>query len=180
MTGRQRRQHPQRIFQARGRRARRWRKFIVWSVGGATLLVTALLFDMAIRQVNHPPLDAGNVTLVDAGRATYARACSDCHGVSLQGQPNWRERMPNGKLPAPPLDASGQAWRLRDKDLFTITKAGLAAYPAGYSTDMPAFGEQLSDAEIAATLAYMKSVWPADVRAKQARRNLTFWSRTAH
>ena len=180
MTVRQRHQHPRRIFQARTRQTRRWRKSIFWIVGGATLLAAALLFDVAIRQVYHPPLDAGNVALVDAGRTIYARACSGCHGASLQGQPNWRERLANGKLPAPPLDASGQAWRLRDKDLFSITKAGPAAYPAGYSTDMPPFGEQLSDEEIAATLAYIKSVWPADMRAKQARRNLTFWSRTAH
>lgn len=180
MAGRQRHQHPQRIFQARTRQTRRRRILIFWIVGGATLLGAALLFNMAIRRVNHPPIDASNVALVAAGRQIYAQACSSCHGVSLQGQPNWRERLADGRLPAPPLDASGHAWRLRDKDLFAVTKTGPAAYPAGYSTNMPAFGQQLSDEQIAATLAYVKSVWPVDIQAKQTRRNMAFWSRIAH
>jgi mono/diheme cytochrome c family protein len=34
---------------------------------------------------------------------------------------------------------------------------------------MPAFGGVLSDADIAAVLAFIKSRWPADIRARQAR-----------
>jgi len=34
---------------------------------------------------------------------------------------------------------------------------------------MPAFGDTLSDREIAAILAYIKSRWPADIRARQSR-----------
>lgn len=180
MTSPQRHQHTRRIFKVRSLRSRRQKRLTFWTVGAASLVAAALLFDVAIRQVYHPLLDADNVALVEAGRVVYARACSVCHGVLLQGQPNWRERSVNGKLPAPPLDASGHAWRFRDRDLFAITKGGPAAYPAGYSTDMPSFDEQLSEEEIAATLAYVKSIWPTDVRAKQARRNMAFWSRTAH
>ena len=33
---------------------------------------------------------------------------------------------------------------------------------------MPAFGQTLSDAEIWAVLAYIKSHWPEEVRARQA------------
>lgn len=180
MTGRQRHQHTRRIFRAKTRRSRRWRKLTFWAAGGATLIAAALLFDMALRRVNHPPMDVSDVALVDTGRRIYAQACSNCHGVSLQGQPDWLTRSAGGRSPAPPLDGAGRAWRLRDKDLFRITKVGPAAYPSGYSTDMPAFGQDLSDEEIAATLAYVKSVWPPDIRAKQARRNIAFWSRVAH
>lgn len=34
-------------------------------------------------------------------------------------------------------------------------------YPAGYQTDMPAFQDLLTDSEIAASLAFIASKWPA-------------------
>ncbi|MBC2770967.1 MULTISPECIES: c-type cytochrome [Pusillimonas] len=33
------------------------------------------------------------------GRVIYANNCAACHDESLQGQPNWRERMPNADYP---------------------------------------------------------------------------------
>ena len=39
-----------------------------------------------------------------------------------------------------------------------------------FMSGMPAFSEQLSDAEIEAILAYIKSTWPARVRATQEDR----------
>lgn len=77
--------------------------------------------------------------------------------------------MPDGKLPAPPHDASGHTWHHPDRVLFDIVKRGPAAYPAGHVTDMPAYNGRLTDQDIAAVLAYIKSTWPADVREKQAR-----------
>jgi hypothetical protein len=45
--------------------------------------------------------------------------------------------------------------------LFGITKHGLGPYAtAGYESDMPAFEGMLSDEQIAAVLAYIKSRWP--------------------
>lgn len=52
-----------------------------------------------------------------------------------------------------------------------ITKLGPSAYPEGYRTDMPAFEATLSDREIAAILAYIKSQWPPDIRDRQSRQN---------
>ncbi len=37
-----------------------------------------------------------------------------------------------------------------------------------YGTDMPAFQGSLSDEEIWAVLAYVKSTWPAEARTRQA------------
>jgi mono/diheme cytochrome c family protein len=71
-------------------------------------------------------------------------------------------------LPAPPHDASGHTWHHPDDVLFGITKRGLAPYaPPGYVSDMPAFGGTLSDDEIRAVLAYIKSQWPPQIRARQ-------------
>jgi len=106
---------------------------------------------------------------VETGRRLYAEACAACHGASLEGQPNWQRRLPNGRMPAPPHDASGHTWHHSDEVLFRITKDGPAAYPEGYRTDMPAFGQRLTDQEILATLAFIKSTWPSEIRAKQER-----------
>jgi hypothetical protein len=45
-------------------------------------------------------------------------------GANLEGQPNWKERQANGRLPAPPHDASGHTWHHPDAQLFGITKQG--------------------------------------------------------
>jgi mono/diheme cytochrome c family protein len=52
--------------------------------------------------------------------------------------------------------------------LFGVVKEGGAAFaPPGFRSNMPAFGEALSDREIWAVLAYIKSTWPPTVLAKQ-------------
>jgi hypothetical protein len=86
----------------------------------------------------------------------------------LEGQPDWRRRRPNGRLPAPPHDESGHTWHHPDELLFALTKQGPQALArSGYQSDMPAYGGKLSDAEIWAALAYIKSRWPKDIRQRQ-------------
>ncbi|WP_343070014.1 cytochrome c [Jannaschia sp. Os4] len=110
------------------------------------------------------PDDAEVVAL---GAQVYAAECAACHGAALEGQPDWRSPGPDGLLPAPPHDASGHTWHHDDATLFALTKHGLAglmddAPPSG----MPAYDGVLTDAEIVAVLSYIKSTWPADVRAR--------------
>jgi mono/diheme cytochrome c family protein len=123
-----------------------------------------------LNQPKSPALEAdpANVTQVAAGQAIYAASCASCHGDQLQGQPNWKERKADGKLPAPPHDATGHTWHHPDQQLFDIVKRGVAAIVPNYSTDMIGFGDKLSDQDIWNVLAYIKSRWPADVQAKQA------------
>jgi len=102
------------------------------------------------------------------GRQVYADHCASCHGANLEGQPNWRRRNADGRMPAPPHDASGHTWHHADRMLFTVTKLGVGAVVPGYESDMPAFDGVLSDAEIAAALAFIKSTWPARERGFQA------------
>lgn len=119
-----------------------------------------------------PAADPRNETQVAAGRQLYDAHCASCHGTSLEGQANWRERRPDGKLPAPPHDASGHTWHHTDDALFTVTRNGLAAMAgAGYQTDMPGFADRLSDDEIWAVLAYIKSRWPQAILARQPKGN---------
>ena len=109
-----------------------------------------------------PPsrMDPRDTAKVALGAKIYAQNCAVCHGAKLEGQPNWRERLPNGRLPAPPHDESGHTWHHPDDVLFGITKHGLGPYaPQGYQSDMPAFGDKLTDDEIWAVLAFIASHW---------------------
>ena len=118
------------------------------------------------------PSDSTKVTL---GAKVYAQHCSVCHGSRLEGQPDWRRRGSNGRLPAPPHDESGHTWHHPDQILFGITKKGLVPpyAPQGYESDMPAFAGKLSDEEIWEVLAYIKSHWKSrevlDTRAEMLR-----------
>ena len=106
--------------------------------------------------------------LTARGASIYAAQCASCHGANLQGQPNWRERGPDGLLPAPPHDASGHTWHHPDAQLLAITRHGLARVigQPGYRSAMPAYDGVLSDAEIVAVLSWIKSRWPPAVRAQ--------------
>lgn len=112
--------------------------------------------------------------LLVRGKVLYDQNCAACHGAKLEGQPNWRQRLPNGRLPAPPHDVSGHTWHHPDQVLIDIVKHGLVpgkTAPEGYESDMPAYAGALQDADIVAVLAYIKSTWPAD--ALEAQRNIT-------
>jgi hypothetical protein len=79
----------------------------------------------------------------------------------LEGHPTGGGRMPTGYLPAPPHDATGHTWHHPDALLVEITRLGTAAVVGGgYRSNMPGFGEVLSDDEIVAVLAFIKSTWP--------------------
>ena len=102
------------------------------------------------------------------GQTVYAANCASCHGAKLEGQPDWKRRLANGRMPAPPHDATGHTWHHADRQIFTITKQGVGAVVPGYESDMPAFEEVLTDAEITAVLAFIKSTWPERQRGFQA------------
>jgi len=106
--------------------------------------------------------------LVALGRQVYVAQCAACHGQRLEGQPNWRERGADGRLPAPPHDASGHTWHHPDAMLFRITKVGVAkaANLKDYVTAMPAYEGVLTDEEIVAVLSWIKAQWPAEIRKR--------------
>jgi mono/diheme cytochrome c family protein len=116
--------------------------------------------------------DPDNAAQVAQGKRIYVDQCAACHGTNLEGQPNWKLRRPDGKVPAPPHDASGHTWHHPDEQLFDITKRGTAAMVGGdYKTDMREFGSILSDEEIWAVLAYIKSAWPPEIQMRHKRMN---------
>jgi mono/diheme cytochrome c family protein len=106
------------------------------------------------------------------GAALYAANCAQCHGVHLEGQPGWQVVGLDGVVRPPPQNETGHTWMHSDEELFGYVKYSLANLAApGYVSPMPAFAGKLSDAEILAVLAFIKSRWPVGVRAYQALLN---------
>lgn len=117
-------------------------------------------------------LRPGDKDVVVRGAEIYAQQCASCHGKNLEGQPNWRSRLPTGRMPAPPHDESGHTWHHNDRLLFRLTKEGPAAVIGNnYQSDMQGYAETLSDRDIIAVLSYIKSRWPSHVRARHDRIN---------
>ena len=113
---------------------------------------------------------------ISAGSALYAQHCAACHGINLEGQPDWQSPDANGVLPAPPHDASGHTWHHDNVLLFDYIKLGGAATLAAlgvedFNSGMPAYEGVVADEDIWNILAYIRSTWPARERDIQASRN---------
>jgi len=92
------------------------------------------------------------------GKRFYDQYCASCHGAQGEGQyptaPYKRDK--DGLIGAPPHNAAGHTWHHPDPVLFNITKNGLII--KGFQP-MPAFDGKLTDDEIWAVLAYIKTWW---------------------
>ena len=143
---------------------------MIWAVGALALVGAAALGGM--RWLDPGQEASGGIQITDAnvaaGRQLYQANCAACHGADGQGQPNWRERRADGKLPAPPMNGDGHTWHHPDGQLFAMVKHGIEALaPEGYESDMQGFGNRLSDPEIRQVLAYIKSRWSPEKLARQ-------------
>jgi mono/diheme cytochrome c family protein len=141
------------------------RSLVLTLVGGVIVAAGAAAWLFWPRTVR---IDATDRALVARGEPLYQAHCASCHGALLEGQPNWQSRNEQGRLPAPPHDDSGHTWHHDDEVLFEVTKYGITKHaPAGYQSDMPGFESKLSDADILATLAFIKSRWSTKVRERR-------------
>jgi mono/diheme cytochrome c family protein len=109
------------------------------------------------------PMPALDPARVSHGQEVYQQFCASCHGINGEGQPNWQQRNPDGTFPAPPHTDDGHTWHHADGLLFRIIRDGQEDLP-GFKSAMPAFGDQLSDTDIAAVIIYLKSLWSEEIR----------------
>lgn len=126
----------------------------------ASSLLTVLVACNTETSLRADPRNAAQVT---SGKVIYERNCASCHGADLEGQPDWKSRNPNGRVPALPHNDSGHTWHHTDDVLLGITKV------AGYQSDMPAFGGALAGQQIWDVLAYIKSRWSSRTLEAQAQ-----------
>jgi mono/diheme cytochrome c family protein len=149
-------------------------------IAGSITAIAAILFlvacDAPPAAGDDPRADSRDAAKIALGGKVYTAHCAACHGARLEGQADWRKRLPNGRMPAPPHDETGHTWHHPDRLLFGITKNGLVPpyAPEDYESDMPGFAGRLSDEEIWSVLAYIKSHWTSrdvlDARAQMTRR----------
>lgn len=139
------------------------------SVAAVSVVAAIVGVGTVIWFVNRSAEPGEDPAVIATGARIYAEACAACHGVRLEGQPDWRSRNAAGRLPAPPHDASGHTWHHSMKILFEITKYGVGRFAGPrYLSDMPAFEGRLSDNEIRAVLEYIRAQWPAEIRKAHA------------
>ncbi|WP_425041126.1 c-type cytochrome [Primorskyibacter sp. S187A] len=138
-------------------------------IGGAALIGAAFAaIAITLQQDDDIVLQHNDAEIVASGQAVYDTYCASCHGVNLEGQENWRSPGADGRLPAPPHDETGHTWHHNGHTLFGLTKYGVAAAigDPDYASNMPIYDGVLSDDEIIAVLSYIKSTWPAEIRAR--------------
>lgn len=118
------------------------------------------------------PQDPSERERIERGAALYATHCAECHGSQLEGQPGWEHRKPDGTYPAPPHDETGHTWHHPDWQLLSIVKlGGQATARPNFRSNMPVFGDKLSDDDIRAVLTFIKSRWPPEIRDRQEKAN---------
>jgi S-disulfanyl-L-cysteine oxidoreductase SoxD len=146
-------------------------------IAGFLVFVVAALAIVVIRTNRSDPTSAvvagqSNAELVERGRQLYSTACASCHGEDLQGDPGWPQPLANGTRPASPLDARSQATEHDDEWIFrTIAEGGQATAAPGEISTMPAFGSTMTETQIWAMIAYIKSTWPPEVQQKQSEKS---------
>lgn len=148
------------------------------AIGGITLgwlLSVAYAFSPYGRPDVRPLLAWQDADSVKRGQAVYAAQCAACHGPGGEGQRVLPAGMPASTPLAPPHDAAGHTWQHPDFALFQLVKSGTSAVMClTLDPAMPRFGETLSDREIADVLAFVKSRWPAAIRARQDEVNAIY------
>lgn len=107
------------------------------------------------------------------GQTVYEQHCAECHGVDGEGQFPDAPMEPDetGRIGAPPHDGTGHTWHHDDGLLIDYVINGGKGNPEQFYP-MPGFGDILSDAEIEAVVAYLKTFWTEEQRMMQAERSL--------
>lgn len=108
---------------------------------------------------------------IELGAEVYVQNCAACHGPEGEGQ---RPDAPlqkddTGRFPAPPHDDTGHTWHHDDDLLIEIITYGGMGNPEDFYP-MPAFGDTLTEREIEAVLAFIKTLWTDDQHAAQQAR----------
>lgn len=105
------------------------------------------------------------------GETVYTLQCATCHGVNGEGQfPEAPlERDLTGRYGAPPHNEIGHTWHHDDDLLIQMIREGGMGDAVNFYT-MPAFESLLSDDEINAVIAYIKTMWTAEQQQTQQRR----------
>jgi len=105
---------------------------------------------------------------VKNGKKHFQTHCASCHKADASGSSNWREKDANGNYPAPPLNGTAHTWHHHMNGLRrTVRKGGVS-----FGGVMPGFGNKLNNQEIDEVLAWVQSLWSAEIYAAWQKRNI--------
>lgn len=108
-----------------------------------------------------------NEAQVTLGKTVYEKNCIGCHNANARGTFNWKQPLPDGSYPPPPLNGTAHTWHHNMTVLLrTIDNGGVAM-----GGKMPAFKGVLSDKEKIAVIAYLQSHWREDIYNNWIMRN---------
>jgi mono/diheme cytochrome c family protein len=107
------------------------------------------------------------------GQTVYNTQCASCHGVNGEGQFPDAPLKPDitGRYGAPPHNDTGHTWHHDDDLLIRIIREGGMGDPVNFYV-MPALASVLSDGEIEAVIAYIKTMWSSEQQTAQRERTL--------
>ena len=158
----------------------------LWQKRWIVLMVSAFLASACAAQASTlaattpvAPLPMLDPVRILQGKALYQANCATCHGRKAEGAPNWATPGPDGLYPPPPHDDTGHTWHHSDRVLYETIYGGMGdPLRPGSPLRMPAWGSQLSDAEIRALIEYFKSLWSEDHRRWQWEQTLNDFAST--
>ena len=106
------------------------------------------------------------------GAVVYAQECASCHGANLEGQADWQSSNEDGSLRSPPHDETGHTWHHPDSYILNRVLNGTADLSPDLqaTSNMPAYKDKLTDAEIQAVIDFIKQSWPEEIQQMQAER----------
>ncbi len=131
------------------------------------MLLSAVLLTQACAQLTGGPLRTPSDAQLARGQQVYLTNCQSCHGDE-----NGNRRLPN----VPSHGPDGHTWHHSDRDLTEIVEQGSDSPTSRMMRDMmeppdtprmPAWKGTLSDDDIKAVIAYIKTFWTPEQRRLQ-------------
>ena len=104
------------------------------------------------------PTGTSSDSLVERGKVLYQATCQTCHGGATGGKLK--------DIP-PPHNTNGHTWHHADQQLTGMVLNGIS-----FSLEeqkMPAFKDKLTEEDVKAVLAYIKTWWTEEQRAWQRK-----------
>jgi mono/diheme cytochrome c family protein len=144
---------------------------VIWSsIGVIAALLIGWMVISRLNSAESTPLADGTMAL---GEQLYVTNCAACHGLALEGQPNWQQQNPDGTLKAPPHDETGHTWHHGDGYLLDRIRYGVRDLDPQMqaASNMPGYKDVLTEAEMVAVLDYIKSEWPTNIQQTQSQRS---------
>ncbi len=96
---------------------------------------------------------------IDLGQTLYAGDCAICHGIKAEETVHWKQKLPDGSYPPPPLNGTAHAWHHSMSTLMrTIDNGGI---PLGGK--MPGFKGKFNDKEKISLISYFQNFWSDEI-----------------